>query len=171
MINEKEKKKLVDEAKDALGRCYPKDSPHKYSAAVLTANGAIYSAGSYGSFTASFTLYGEQSALAHAASHGEEVVRAIAVASNEENKQGEFTAPCHMCKQLLWESRLRSGEPLPIILSNDHGETKEVLIDELMLLPWPKNSLVFYSFAYLSNPSTMSSCPAPHTSSGISCSI
>ncbi len=139
MINEEEKKKLVSEAKDALSNCYPKDSPHKYAAAVLTEAGNIYSAGSYGSFTASLTLHGEQSALVHAATHGEGVIKAIAVASNEENKLGEFTAPCHMCKQLLWGSRLRSNEPLLIILSNDHGETKEVFIDELMLLPWPKS--------------------------------
>ena len=131
------KEELIAEAKRALQNCYPKDSAYSYSAAVLTNSGNIYSAANYGSFTLSLTLHGEQCALVHAAAHGEDIIEAIAVASNEKLAGGEFTAPCHMCKQLLWESRLRSNVPLLIILSNSFGETKEVYIDDLMPLPWP----------------------------------
>lgn len=136
-ITTEQKNKLISEAKNALKNCYPEDSPNKYSAAVLTGSGIIYSAASYASFTHSLTLHGEQCALVHARAHGEEVIVGIAVTSNEKLYAGEFTAPCHMCKQLLWESRLRSDVPLLIILSNNFGETKEVYIDELMPLQWP----------------------------------
>ena len=131
------KEKLIDEARKALSVCYPKDSAYSYSAAVLTDSGEIYSAANYGSFTQSLTLHGEQCALVHASAHGEGIIHAIAVTSNEKLVVGEFTAPCHMCKQLLWESRLRSGVPMLIILANAHGETKEIYIDDLMPLPWP----------------------------------
>jgi cytidine deaminase len=137
MITDAQKKTVVQEAITALDNCYPKDSLYSYAAAVVTDSGNIYSAANYGSDTHSLTLHGEQSTLAHAAAHGEGTIHAIAVVSNEELPEGEFTAPCHMCKQLLWESRLRSGVPLLIILANNHGETKEVYIDDLMPLPWP----------------------------------
>ena len=91
----------------------------------------------YGSDTYSLTLHAEQSALAHAAAHGEGNLVAIAVTSNEKLEKGEFTAPCHMCKQLLWESSLHSGLPMLIILANSFGEIKEVNLDDLMSLPWP----------------------------------
>lgn len=136
-ITSQQKELLIKEAVLALQNCYPKDSSSSYSAAVMAGDGNMYSAASYDSDTGSLTLHGEQSTLAHAAAHGQGVIHAMAVASTEKLARGEFTAPCHMCKQLLWESRLRSGVPLLIILANSFGETKEVYIDDLMLLPWP----------------------------------
>jgi cytidine deaminase len=132
-----QRQQLIDEAMLALKNCYPKDRKSSYAAAVLTDSG-IYSAASYDSDTGSLTLHGEQSTLAHAAAHGQGAIYAMAVTSTENLSTGEFTAPCHMCKQLLWESRLRSGVPMLIILANNHGETKEVYIDDLMPLPWPR---------------------------------
>lgn len=118
MITQNQKEQLIKEAMLALKNCYPKDSKSSYSAAVLTASKEIYSAASYDSDTGSLTLHGEQSTLAHAAAHGEGTIHAMAVTSTEQLEKGKFTAPCHMCKQLLWESRLRSGVPLLIILAN-----------------------------------------------------
>lgn len=136
-ISSEQKELLVKEAKEALHNRYPKNAPFAYSAAVLTSFGHIYSASNYGSATASLTLHAEQSALAHAAAHGEGGIQAIAIASTEELSHGEFTAPCHMCKQLLWESHLNSKSPMLIILSNQHGETKEIDLPEMMPFPWP----------------------------------
>lgn len=136
-ITQQDKQELIAEATKALRNRYPKSAPVAYAAAVLTTTGNVYSASNYGSVTASLTLHAEQSALAHAAAHGEGDILAIAVASTEELSPGEFTPPCHMCKQLLWESRLHSKLPMLLILTNQHGETKEVDLDELMPLPWP----------------------------------
>lgn len=137
MISSEQKSKLVNETILALQNPYPKNSPHVYAAAVLMDSGTIYAASNYHSDTHSLTLHAEQSALAHAAAHGEGSIVAIAVTSNENLEAGQFTPPCHMCKQLLWESRLRSNTPMLIVLANSHGETKEVDLDELMPLPWP----------------------------------
>lgn len=137
MISDTQKQQLIAEATSALRNCYPKDCKVAYGAAVLADTGAMYAAANYSSDTASLTLHGEQAALSHAAAHGEGVIEAIAVASTEALGRGEFVPPCHMCKQLLWESRRRSGVPLLIILSNPHGETKEAFIDDLMPWPWP----------------------------------
>lgn len=132
-----QKEALIKEAFKALQNPYPRDAIHVYAAAVLTDIGEIYSASNYHSDTHSLTLHAEQSALVHAAAHGRDKIVAIAVTSKEQLEKGEFTPPCHMCKQILWENRLRSGLPMEIILANSHGETKEVNLDALMPLPWP----------------------------------
>ena len=136
-ISNTKKEKLITEAKKALDNRYPKDTPFAYSAAILTDTENIYSASNYGSDTHSLTLHAEQSALAHAAAHGESSIVAIAIASTEELEKDEFTPPCHMCKQLLWESHLNSELPMLIILTNQHGETKEVNLEEMIPFPWP----------------------------------
>jgi len=131
------KQKLIQEAKNALANPYPKDNPMVYSAAVLTKKGNIYSAAQYFSDTFSLTLHGEQCALVHAAAHGEGEIVAMAITSTEKLKKGEFTYPCHMCKQLLWESYRRSKIPMTIILVNNHDEVKEVFLSEMISYPWP----------------------------------
>lgn len=137
MISAERKKKLISEAKKALMNAYPTSHEAAYSAAVLTKSGNVYSAASYVSDTYSLTLHGEQSVLAHAAAHGENDIIAIAIASNEELKKGEFTPPCHMCKQILYESQLHSKVKMLVILANQHGETKEVMLDKMISYPWP----------------------------------
>ena len=136
-ISNETKGLLVKEAVKALDNRYPKNASFAYSAAVLTSLGNIYSASNYGSATASLTLHAEQSVLAHAAAHGEGDILAIAIGSTEELTRGTFTPPCHMCKQLLWESHLNSKEPMLVILTNQHGETKEIDLLEMMPFPWP----------------------------------
>lgn len=136
-ISEKLKKELINASKKALKNPTTKSSSSVYAAAVLTQEGSIYPGISYFSDTYSLTLHGEQAALSHAASHGESNIVAIAVASTEDKKNGEFTNPCHMCKQLLYESQRRSKIPMTVILTNNHEETKEVQLDEMISYPWP----------------------------------
>lgn len=138
-ISDSQKQKLVEEAKKALKNSYPpkRESGNSYSAAVLTKEGNIYSAASYVSDTYSLTLHGEQSVLAHAAAHGESEIVAIAITSTEKLEKGEFTPPCHMCKQILHESSLHSGLKMLVILANNNDETKEVDLAEMLPYPWP----------------------------------
>lgn len=138
MISTEQKEKLMEEARKALKNPYPKDAKTVYSAAVLTKSGNIYASAQYFSDTYSLTLHAEQSVLAHAASHGEGEIVAIAVTSNEKLKKGEFSYSCNMCKQLLYESQRRSGISMTVIFFNNLGETKEIMLDEMISYPWPK---------------------------------
>lgn len=137
MVTDEKKQELVKNALEALKNPTTKDSPTVYAAAVLTENGNIYPGISYFSDTHSLTLHGEQAALSHAASHGEGKIVVLAVSSTEKLEKGEFTNPCHMCKQLLYESQRRSKIPMLIILTNPHGETKEIQLDDMVSYPWP----------------------------------
>lgn len=137
MITNEQKRKLIKEAKGALKNSYATKNNSNYSAAVLTKNGNIYPAVSYFSDTYTLTLHGEQAALSHAASHGEGEILAIAIASNEKKAKGEFTNPCNLCKQLMYESQRRTGISMLVILTNEHDETKDVQLDEMFSYPWP----------------------------------
>jgi cytidine deaminase len=114
---------MLDRAAAARANTYP--NPGKgYAVTVLTAAGTIYEGVSYNSDTLTLTMHCEMTALAHAATHGETDIVAI-------------TGPnCHMCKQIIWESALRSGIDVQIIM-DEAGLIKRVPISSLMQYPWP----------------------------------
>ncbi|HLD24454.1 MAG TPA: hypothetical protein VJB96_00910 [Patescibacteria group bacterium] len=114
---------LLAKARAALKQCYPKPG-EGYAVALLTKKGSIYTGASYGSDTATLTMHSEAVALAHAAQHGETEIIAI-------------TGPnCHICKQLIWESSLRSGIEIQVIVQ-EGTKVKKVPITSLMPHPWP----------------------------------
>lgn len=135
-LSNQHKQSLMQAATQALQNPYPKDAKAVYVAAVLSTQGNIYASAQYFSDTYSLTLHAEQAALAHAAAHGEGEIVAIAVTSNE--PQGAWSYPCHMCKQLLWESRRRSDIPMTIIIFDQYGKTEELNLDDIINYPWPQ---------------------------------
>lgn len=137
MITQSQRDNLVIAAKKALLNNYAVNNRGNYTAAVLTISGNIYEAVSYFSDTYTLTIHGEQAALAHAAAHGESEIIAIAVASNEIKNKGEYTNPCHMCKQLLYETSKRNKLPILVILTNNLDEVKEVQLEDMISYPWP----------------------------------
>ncbi len=115
--------KMLRRAEAALAHTYP--IAHRgYAATALTADGTMYDGVSYNSDTQTLTMHAEMTAMAHAAIHGKSDVVAI-------------TGPnCHICKQLIWESALRSGYDIWIVLQ-ETGVIRRVAISSLMQYPWP----------------------------------
>ena len=122
-LTKMECQRLIQAAKEVLQNTYPKPK-EGYAVALLTDKGNIYVGVSYGSNTETLTMHSEATALAHAAIHGETKIVAI-------------TGPnCHICKQLIWESSLRSGIDT-VIVHQENGEIKQTPISKLMSYPWP----------------------------------
>jgi len=122
-----------------FARTIHQDSP-RFGSAVLTDKGNIYSAGQYVSDSLSLTLHAEQVAIAHAAAHGEYAIVAIATVGNEAayKMSGGIIYPCHICKQVLWESHLRSGHNTEIyIVDSSLKIIEKLLLREIMHSPWP----------------------------------
>jgi cytidine deaminase len=116
-------RQMLKRAEAAKANTYPEPN-NGYAVTVLTAKGTIYEGVSYKSDTLTLTMHCEMTALANAAIHGEKDIIAI-------------TGPnCHMCKQLIWESALRSGIDIQIILMED-GSVEQIPISSLMPYPWP----------------------------------
>lgn len=137
--------KLIKSALEGMKNAFTgtnKPNDVRFGAAVLTKKGNIYSSGQYYSDGFSLTLHAEQAVLAHAAAHGEYEIVAIAVTSNKEARilnNNKIVYPCHMCKQLLWESYLRSKENTEIMLLNENGKILERLkLLKIINYPWPK---------------------------------
>ncbi len=123
-LTQEECKELLKVADEALKNTYPK-SGQGYSCALLTNKGNIYTGVSYLSNTETLTMHAEATALAHAAIHGEKDIVAI-------------TGPnCHICKQLIYESSLRSGIDVAVIIAEDN-QMKQIPISKLMPYPWPE---------------------------------
>lgn len=121
-------RKLLATAKQALVNCYPKAN-EGYAVALLTTKENIYTGASYKSDTYTLTMHSEATALAHASNHGEKDIIAI-------------TGPnCHICKQLIYESSLRSGIDTLIIIEEE-GKIKQIPISKLMPYPWPEKPTV-----------------------------
>lgn len=132
--------KLVQEAIRALDSFYGGDpsSPYIFAAAVLTDKGNIYTASNYVSDTASLTLHAEQAALAHAAAHRDTRITAIAMVGKEDPEGKRYCHPCGMCKQLIWESSLKSGIPVQVVMASLKGRYVVKDIKELVPHPWPE---------------------------------
>ncbi len=119
---------LLKKADEALTHTYPHPNSG-YSVALLTKNGNIYTGASYGSDTWTLTMHSEAVALSYAAQHGETEIVAI-------------TGPnCHICKQLIYESALRSGIDTLIIVKEGE-EIKQIPISALMPYPWPEKPTI-----------------------------
>lgn len=141
-VTKEQEQKLIQAALQGVKNAFTgtnKPSDMRFGAAVLTKKGNMYCSGQYYSDTYSLTLHAEQAALAHAAAHGEYEIVAIAITGNESAGGNDSIYPCHMCKQLLWESHLRSKQNTEIILLDEKG----TILERLELLgiinyPWPE---------------------------------
>lgn len=122
-LTEEECKELLELGEKALRYSYP--TPHGgYAVCLLTKNGNKYQGASYNSDTYTLTMHSEAVALANAALHGETEIVAM-------------TGPnCHICKQLIWESAIRSKIDTLIIIEEDN-EIKQIPISTVMPYPWP----------------------------------
>ncbi len=140
-MNKKVEKELRKAAIEGMENAFTetnKPEDRRFGASVLTKKGNIYSSGAYFSDTYSLTLHAEQAVLAHAAAHGEYDIVAIAITGNEPVKPGDSIYPCHMCKQLLWESSLRSKQNTEILLLDEKGTIVERLkLFDIINYPWP----------------------------------
>ncbi|KKP69245.1 hypothetical protein A2X44_02555 [candidate division CPR3 bacterium GWF2_35_18] len=124
-LTESECKNLFAKQQACLKNTYPHKGKGGYSSAVMTVLGHIYEGASYESDTQSLTMHGEAVAFTHANLHGESEVIAI-------------TGPnCHICKQLIWESSLRSKIDI-IVVIREEGKIKQIPISDLMPYPWPE---------------------------------
>jgi cytidine deaminase len=123
-LTDDECNKLIKLAGEAMKNTYPK-SGDGYAVALMTKARNVYTGVSYKSDTQTLTMHSEATALAHAAIHGEKDIVAI-------------TGPnCHICKQLIYESSLRSGVDIVVVIK-ENNQIKQIPISKLMPYPWPE---------------------------------
>jgi cytidine deaminase len=90
---------LIEAAKKARSRAYSPYSGVKIGAAVLTADGAIFSGANIENASYGLSLCAERMAIFKAVSEGAGKILAIAVVG----KSKDFTKPCGACRQVMVE--------------------------------------------------------------------
>ncbi len=108
-----ENEKLIAAAAQAMTNAYAPYSNFKVGAALLTADGKIYTGCNIENISYGATVCAERCAIFKAVSEGERSFTKLAIVSSS----GEKTFPCGMCRQVI-EEFMPDGE---IILSGSDG--------------------------------------------------
>ena len=109
----------------ALGR--------NYGACVYTVHGHFFKGINLFSPTHSLTLHAEQVALVNAAVHGDPLIQAMAIASDDRTI---LPIPCGICRQALFENARFSKVDIQLICVQGAG-AKLFRLTELYPEPWP----------------------------------
>lgn len=125
MVKIKEEyRNLIKRAEEARDRAYAPYSKFRVGAAVLCADGKIFSGGNIENASFSLTVCAERIAIFKAISEGSGEVEALAVVGDTDQP----CSPCGACRQVVAEF----GEDIIIIMSNLKGAVKIKSIKELL---------------------------------------
>jgi len=97
MLNDEQRKKLIETALEVRKRAYAPYSKYNVGAALLTSNGKVYSGVNVENAAYPTSICAERVAVFNAVTYGERDFVAIAVATNNGG------TPCGSCRQVLSE--------------------------------------------------------------------
>lgn len=117
-------KALINKAVEAKKMAHPPYSNFHVGAALLTADGKIYSGCNVENSTYGLSICAERTAIFKAMSEGERIFSAIAIAGDSP----DFIYPCGACRQIIFD---HCGE-IDIICTNSKEEYKIYKTSELL---------------------------------------
>jgi len=127
-------KKLIKEAEKARKRAYTPYSKFQVGAAVLCADGKIFTGCNIENASFGLTVCAERVAIFKAISEGSTKFEAIAVIGDTDKP----CSTCGACRQVISEF----GEDIPLIMANLKGDVKIKKIKELLPEAFGKNDLL-----------------------------
>ena len=120
-----EKERLMKQAIEARGTAYVPYSKFPVGAALLTADGKVYTGCNIENAGYSLTNCAERTAVFKAVSEGEKTFAALAVSADTPGP----VSPCGACRQVLAEF---CPPDMPVYLTNLKGDVQETTISELL---------------------------------------
>ena len=137
-MTNKEKHELVEKAIKAREASYSPYSSFAVGAALVTADGKIYTGANIESSSYTPTVCAERVAFFSAVHAGEKKFKAIAIVGGKaENPISEFCSPCGVCRQVMAEF---CGKDFEIILS-DGSSLRAYTLEELLPFSFGKDNL------------------------------
>ena len=131
---------LAEKAIEAKEHAYVPYSHFRVGAALLTADGKIYTGCNIENAAYTPTNCAERTAMFKAVSEGNMDFRAIAIVSGPKGKEPkDFCAPCGVCRQVMAE--FCDPETFRIVLMNGDGEIRDYLLKELLPLGFTGKAL------------------------------
>lgn len=125
----KEYKELITFAIEAREKSYSPYSKFKVGAALLCADGEIYTGCNIENAAYTPTNCAERTAFFKAVSEGERDFKAIAIVGGTKDKELDYCAPCGVCRQVMRE--FCSLKNFEIILAKSINEYKVYTLEEL----------------------------------------
>jgi cytidine deaminase len=115
---------VIEAAKKARTHAYSPYSRVKIGAAVLTADGAIFSGANIENASYGLSVCAERTAIFKAVSEGAEKMVAIAVVG----KSADFTRPCGACRQVMVEFNPK----MKVLRRGTDGFSEDVSAEKLL---------------------------------------
>ena len=137
MIDSSLKKLLVEKAKESALDAYSPYSGFRVGAALLCADGSIYTGCNIENASYSATVCAERAALFDAVKNGKRDFTAVAVAGGKDVIGAEICPPCGVCLQALSEFL----PPDALVLLADGEGCKEYSFSELMPFGFSSSNL------------------------------
>ena len=131
-MNEDTIRELIDTALRMRSFSYTPYSHFNVGAALLTAEGKIYTGCNIENGTYTPTICAERTAFFKAVSEGERNFAAICIAGGPEGAEPDrLCAPCGVCRQVMLEF---CGDDFPIILAVNRDDYKIFTLGEMIPL-------------------------------------
>lgn len=115
MLNDEQRKKLIETALEVRNRAYAPYSKYNVGAALLSSTGKVYSGVNVENAAYPTSICAERVAVFNAVTHGERDFIAIAVATNNGG------TPCGSCRQVLSEF----GLDILVLVVDSTGTVKQ----------------------------------------------
>jgi cytidine deaminase len=124
---------LVKAAREARERAYAPYSQFKVGAALLTADGTVFTGCNVENRSFGLCICGERTAVARAVASGHREFRALAVVTDTQPP----AMPCGMCRETLSEF----ARELPVLCANLEDERVIYRLEDIFPAPfeWPEN--------------------------------
>lgn len=134
---------LVIAARASSTNAYAPYSKFQVGAAIRLSGGRIVTGANVENAAFPSGICAERNAIAHSVTnYPEEKATAIAVAaSTNDELTSDYVSPCGMCRQVIAEEELRSGNSIRIILSGSKRILVIESVSDLLPLQFNKDSL------------------------------
>lgn len=130
-------KQLIDLAVSAMDKAYAPYSKYKVGAALLTAEGKVFTGCNVENASYGATVCAERTAIFNAVSNGERNFKMLAVAGGKDGKISGAFPPCGVCRQVLCEF---CGEDFTVLAVTGVDSYKRYTLKELLPFAFtPKN--------------------------------
>ncbi|MBQ8199192.1 MAG: cytidine deaminase [Lachnospiraceae bacterium] len=121
---------LIEQAKAAREFSYSPYSGYMVGAALLTAEGEIYTGCNIENAAYGPSNCAERTAIFKAVSEGKKEFSAIAIVGGKKGSAGDYAAPCGVCRQVMME--FCDPEKMQIIVAKSAEEYKHFTLAQLM---------------------------------------
>ena len=133
-----DRKQLIRQALDMLPKSYAPYSHHHVGAALLCADGTVYTGMNIENAAFSPTICAERTAIFKAVSEGHREFTEIVICGGMNGVPSTYCSPCGVCRQVMRE--FCDPKTFKIILARSEEDYKEYTLEELLPLSFgPEN--------------------------------